>query len=43
MHVLLYFSNQQPQAWDESFEMIFNIVVRFYIQYLKKKASTFQA
>jgi len=35
--------NQQPQAWHESLEMIFNIVIRFKVQFsLNKNASVFQ-
>ena len=28
---LLYISDQQPQAWHDSLEMTFNIVVRFNV------------
>lgn len=37
MNALLYFENQQLQAWHECLGMIFNIVVRFNIQFLIKQ------
>jgi len=32
MNALLYFQNQQPQAWHEGLELNFNVVDRFNIQ-----------
>ena len=39
MNALLYSKSQQPQAWHESLEMIFDIVVRFNIQTLRTKCN----
>ena len=39
MNALLYSKNQQPQAWHESVEMIFDVVVRFNIQTLRTKCN----
>ena len=45
MHALLYFENQQPQAWHESLETIWKLVIRFNItttSISQGTASTFQ-
>ena len=44
MNVLLYFLNEQPQAWHESLEMTFNIIIRFNIWFFLIQAhSKYQA